>query len=70
MSVSQPDIKSDLVQLAIDMKASELSDDAWAEKMATIIADAILTAEGVPNTTTDPLLDSLGGNVTGKTKMT
>lgn len=52
MAVVQADIKADLVQLAADMKASELSDDAWADKLATIIKDAILSAEIDDLTTT------------------
>lgn len=70
MAVVQADIKADLLQLYNDAKAAPMTEDTFADRMATIIADAIQTGEGVPKTSgPDQMKDSLGAQVTGKTEI-
>lgn len=70
MAVSQSTIKADLKQLYDDAKAAEMDDDTFANRMATIIADAILTADVDPGGGPPPLTaPSGGGPVTGKGKL-
>lgn len=44
MPVSQPAIKAQLLTLYNEMKASEFTEEQFADRMATIIKDAILSA--------------------------
>lgn len=45
MAVSQPTIKSDLLALYNDARSSPMSEEEFADRMATIIRDAILSAD-------------------------
>lgn len=45
MAVVQADIKADLLELYNDAKAAPMTEDTFAGRMATIIADAILSAD-------------------------
>ena len=45
MAVSQPAIKTALKTLYDDAKSSPMSDDTFADRMATIIKDAIISAD-------------------------
>jgi len=45
MAVVQSDIKSDLLALYNDAKSGKMSESDFADEMATIIRDAILSAD-------------------------
>ncbi len=51
MAVSQAAIKADILALGEDMRETEYTESEYADEMATIIHDAILTADvqsGIP----------------------
>ena len=64
MAVSQPTIKSDLLALYNDARSSPMSEEEFADRMATIIRDAILSAD-VVGTATDVESGTSTAPVTG-----